>query len=353
MKKARWELADQQLSSNAKLQQIQGLQILRESDDPRAVDRVLRFMREKGALNSLSLDLRRANLDYGVQALLALGSEEARDALRRIIADPGYASGVRASAMRAASILKDRKALPAYRAALGDSDREVRLAAIEAVERMEARETWPYLVRMLSQTKNPQDYPAIIAALRNLKVDQAAGAVVEVVQRTSENPADLPANQKTHLEGITYFRTLKVEAALPVLFDFLMHPNPEVRLQAVAAVRQLAGSRLGTLGDWKTRDAEWRAQMVSNWRRVAIASGKVKPKPGEIGVLTPGTEVRSPVEKPPPPETKPPGSVGPKASATGSIRPESSGPASGAPPPASPEKRPAISTTSPNPGANP
>jgi len=347
MKRARWELAERFLSSGAKLQQVQGLQILRMSDDPRAVERVLTFMRRKGALTPLSIDLRRANFDYGVQALLALGSEEARTALRQIIADPGYAAGVRADAMRAAAILKDQKALPALRAALGDSDREVRLAAVNAVERMEARETWPYLVRMLSSGKHPQDFPAIIAVLKNLKVSQAAEAVVEVVQRTSKNPADLPANQKTHLEGITYFRTLEVEAALPVLFEFLMHPNPEVRLQAVAAVRQLAGSRLGTLEEWKTRDTEWRVQMVANWRRVAIASGKVKPKPGEVGVVAPATP-GSPI-----PETEARGPRTPEMDGRGPATPGAEVPTPAGNPPESPEKQPASASVPPNPGANP
>jgi hypothetical protein len=133
VQKSRMARAERYLSSNSRLQQIQGLQILRESDNPEAVDRVLKFMREKGALDPLSLDLRRLNLDYGVQSLLAQGSDKAQGALRQIIADPGYASRVRGDAIWAAAALRDRKALPALREALRDSDRKVRETAIEAV----------------------------------------------------------------------------------------------------------------------------------------------------------------------------------------------------------------------------
>ena len=285
--KARRNQADQYLSSNSKFLQIQGLKFLRESGETDAVGRILRFMREKGSLSPLSPELREANFDYGVQALLALGSEEAQGALRQIIADPGYASGVRADATRAAAILKDRKALPALRAALGDTDPDVRRASIEAVERMEARESWPYLVRILSEGRYPKDFPRVIAALRKLGVTQASEAVVAIVERTAKDPADLPQHRKTHLEGITYFRAMKTETALPILFDFLMHPNPEVRLQAVAAVRELAASNLGTLEEWKTKDAEWRAAKVAEWRERAIAAGKLKPRAESEDVAAP------------------------------------------------------------------
>ncbi|MBI2881099.1 MAG: HEAT repeat domain-containing protein [Candidatus Tectomicrobia bacterium] len=267
--RARWELAERYLSSNSRLQQIQGLHVLRESGDPRTVDRVLRFMREKGALDPLSLDLRRLNLDYGVQALLAQGSEAAQSALRQVIADPGYAASVRADAMRAASLLQDRKALPAFRAALRDSDREVRLAAVEAVVALDARETWPYLAEMLAEGKDPRDYPAVIDALTKLKVAQAAQAVLEVVQRTTKNPADLPAHEKTHAEAVAYFRSLKVKEALSALFDFLMHPDLEIRLRAVAAIRELTGASLGTLEEWKTKDADWRVAKAAEWQRLS------------------------------------------------------------------------------------
>ncbi len=287
MMKARRNQADQYLSSNSKILQIQGLKILRESGAAAAVDRVLRFMREKGSLSPLSPELREANFDYGVQALLSLGSEEAQGALRQIIADPGYASDIRADATRAATILEDRKALPALRAALGDTDRDVRRASVEAVERMEARESWPYLVRILSEGRYPKDFPRVIAALKKLGVTQASEAVVAIVERTAKDPADLSKHLKTHLEGITYFRVMKTETALPILFDFLMHPNPDVRLQAVAAVRELAAINLGTLEEWKTQDAEWRAAKVAEWRERAIAAGKLKPPPESEDVAAP------------------------------------------------------------------
>ena len=322
VKEARWKLADRYLSTNSRLQQIQGLQIVRESDDRRAVDRILKFMREKGALEPLSLGLRKLNLDYGVQALLAQGSEEAQSAMRQVIADPGYASGVRADAIRAASTLKDRKALPALRAALGDSDREVRLGAVEAVVTLDARETWPYLVGMLAQGKDPRDYAAVVAALTKLNVNQAAEAVVGAVRRTTENPADLPSHQATHSAAITFFRTMKTEAAVPVLFDFLMHPNSEIRLQGVAAVRELTGTNLGTLEEWKTGDAEWRAGKVTEWRKLA-ALAKVKPVSGEAKESAAATdsETRRPIEK-----TPPEGPPAPPASSPGPAGPPSNSP---------------------------
>ncbi|MFQ5691909.1 MAG: HEAT repeat domain-containing protein [Nitrospinota bacterium] len=295
VKQTRWDLADRYLSSGSKLQQIEGLRILRESDDPRAIDRILRFMREKGALDPLGLDLRRLNLDYGVQALLAQGSAEAESALRQIIADPGYASGVRADAMRAASILGDRKALPALRVALRDSDREVRLAAVESVLALEARETWPYLAEMLGEGKDPGDYPAVIAALTKLKVGQAADAVLDVVRRTTANPADLPTYEKTHAEAIVYFRAMKIEGAVPILFDFLMHPDPGIRLRAVAAVRELTGTNLGTLEEWKTQDAEWRAAKVAEWRSLAAAGPPETAKPAPGGAVAPPSSPSAPL----------------------------------------------------------
>ncbi len=275
--KIRRSQAERYLSSDSRSLQIQGLQILRESDDADTVLRIQNFMRKKGSLSPLSSELAEANFDYGVQALLSLGSEEAHLVLRQIIADPGYASAIRADATRAVAILKDLKALPALRTALGDTDRDVRLAAVEAVKQMKARESWPYLVSILSDRRYPKDFPEVIAALRNLEVSQASDVVEAVMRRTFRDPADFPQHYKTHLEGITYFREMKIESALSILFDFLMHPNSDLRLQAVAAVRELAESNMGTLEEWKTQDAGWRAAKVEKWREIAIASGKLRP----------------------------------------------------------------------------
>lgn len=275
--KIRRSQAEQYLLSDSRPLQIQGLQILRESRDADAVLQIQNFMREKGSLSPLSSELAEANFDYGIQALLSLGTEEAQLVLRQIIADPGYASGIRSDATRAVTILKDRKALPALRTALGDTDRDVRMAAVEAVEQMKARESWPYLVSILSDRRYPKDFPQVIAALRNLGVSQASEVVEAVMRRTSKDPVDFPQYLKTHLEGIAYFREMKIESALSILFEFLMHPNSDLRLQAVAAVRELAESNLGTLEEWKTQDAGWRAAQVAKWREIAIASGKLGP----------------------------------------------------------------------------
>jgi HEAT repeat protein len=292
VQKSRMARAERYLSSNSRLQQIQGLQILRESDNPEAVDRVLKFMREKGALDPLSLDLRRLNLDYGVQALLAQGSDKAQAALRQIIADPGYASRVRGDAIWAAAALRDRKALPALREALRDSDRKVRETAIEAVVALKARETWPYLVAMLAQGKNPKSYPAVIAALRKLKVSQAADAVLGVVRWVAGNPKGFALSGKTQSEAISYFRAVKARTAVPAMFDFLMHPNFDVRLKAVAALRELTGTKLGTLEDWKIRSVAWRAVKTAEWRQLAKAPSNKN-----------GTKENSTAERPTSPTT--------------------------------------------------
>jgi HEAT repeat protein len=297
VQESRMARAERYLSSDSRLQQIQGLQILRESDNPEAVDRVLKFMREKGALDPLSLDLRKMNLDYGVQALLVQGSNEAQGALRQIISDPGYASNVRGDAIWAATALRDRKALPALRQALRDSDRKVRETAIEAVVALKARETWPYLVGMLAQGKNPKSYPAVIAALRKLRVSQAADAVLGVVRWVARNPKDFVLSGKTQSEAISYFRAVKARTAVPSLFDFLMHPNLDIRLKAVAAVRELTGTKLGTLEDWKIRDVAWRAAKTAEWRQLAKAPGKKNGTSGNSTAESPSTPIAPSAEE--------------------------------------------------------
>jgi hypothetical protein len=134
---------------------------------------------------------------------------------------------------------------------------------------LKARETWPYLVAMLAQGKNPKSYPAVIAALRKLKVGQAADAVLGVVRWVAGNPKGFALSGKTQSEAISYFRAVKARTAVPAMFDFLMHPNFDVRLKAVAALRELTGTKLGTLEDWKIRSVAWRAVKTAEWRQLA------------------------------------------------------------------------------------
>ena len=167
----------------------------------------------------------------------------------------------------------------ALHAALDDPDPLVRRAAVENATLALDRETVERLLRLFDDPAAADDRPAILTALGSARDPRAAGPVLAVLRRHSENVEPPPARDRRRpsargaaakdalarlaaaeippqplIAALRAVGELEVADAVPAVRARLNHPAAEVRAAAVGALARIGGDQaqealISALGD--------------------------------------------------------------------------------------------------------
>jgi len=182
-----------------------------------------------------------------------------QDSIKAIIRALMVAAGdtevqVRRAALNSLRRFEDPSTIPAFREALRDADAEVRSTAIEALAEFKDRSSVGAIAALLKD-ENVDIRRSAASALRELP---AAGVRNELVLALQDSDAEVRAN------AIGALANLKDAAAADALVAALKDPKPEVRARAIEALHEmeLPSTPAGLLEALRDQNAEVRHQAV-------------------------------------------------------------------------------------------
>ena len=185
-----------------------------------------------------------------IRAAGTFGDKEAAAALAQLVRS-GHAA--RAEAIAALSTVRDADSLPAFSAALGDSDAAVRLAAIKALGESKHADALTAL-RPVLESKSPDERPALARALGNFSQPEAVPLLLRLWSE-KDTRTDALASLARHGDA----------RALDAYLDGLASANPSVREQCRKA---LGGIRAEVLTPLEARAATLAPVVLAELREV-------------------------------------------------------------------------------------